>query len=174
MSLFFLSQILAGLALGIDILSFQMKKLHHILICFILSCLLLSIHFICLNHWTAASLAFFSCICFTVGSFFRKKRYAALCLAAVIALTAYTWEGPLSLLAGAGAIIDVIAAFSENDKQLRQLMFLCTSLWIIHNILAHSPGAVAVECVFLSSNIIGYFRYYIRPRRQFLKKQRIL
>ncbi len=57
MSPFLLSQILAGLALCSDIVSFQLKKRAHILLCFIISCLLLSIHFICLDHWTAAGLA---------------------------------------------------------------------------------------------------------------------
>lgn len=47
-------------------------------------------------------------------------------------------------------------------------MVICSSIWIIHNYLAGSPGAVLMEIFFLSSNIVGYFRYYIRPRKQVL------
>ncbi len=168
MSPFLLSQILAGLALCADIVSFQLKKRAHILLCFIISCLLLSIHFICLGHWTAAGLALLACIRFIISFFTDKKRYALLCIAAVIAVIIYTWEGALSLLAGAAGITGTIAAFNNNDKRLRQIMFITTSLWIIHNILAGSPGAVAVEFTFLSSNAIGYFRYYILPKQRTL------
>jgi hypothetical protein len=38
----------------------------------------------------------------------------------------------------------------------------------VHNILAGSPGAVLMEAIFISSNIVGYFRFYIRPKRQAL------
>ncbi len=85
-----------------------------------------------------------------------------------MAVTIYTWEGALSLLAGTAGITGTVAAFNNNDKRLRQIMFVTTSLWILHNILAGSPGAVAVELVFLSSNVIGYFRYYILPKQRTL------
>jgi hypothetical protein len=51
---------------------------------------------------------------------------------------------------------------------LRQLMFIGTCLWLIHNIIAGSPGAVIMEIIFLSSNMVGYFRYYIKPKKQIL------
>jgi hypothetical protein len=47
-------------------------------------------------------------------------------------------------------------------------MLAGTCLWIIHNLLAGSPGAVILEIFFASSNIIGYYRFYIRPPKQVL------
>ena len=35
------------------------------------------------------------------------------------------------------------------------------SLWIIHNVLARTPVAVAMEISFLASNVIGYRRFYV-------------
>ena len=47
-------------------------------------------------------------------------------------------------------------------------MLIGTSLWIVHNFLAGSPGAVLMEAIFISSNLVGYFRFYIRPKGQVL------
>lgn len=47
-------------------------------------------------------------------------------------------------------------------------MVVCTSIWIVHNYLAGSLGAVLMEIFFLSSNLAEYFRYYIRPAKQVL------
>lgn len=165
MSLFFFSQLLAALALCSDLISFQCKQRLHILFCFILSCSLLSIHFLCLAHWTAASLAFFGALRYIVSFFSTRRYHAVICLAGILLLTVLTWEGLLSLLAAAGSVSGTVAAFCKEDKQLRQIMFFCTVFWILHNILAGSPTAVLVEAVFMGSNCIGYFRYYILPNR---------
>ena len=45
-------------------------------------------------------------------------------------------------------------------------MLAGTTIWIVHNYLAGSPGAVLMEALFISSNLIGYFRFYIRPKGQ--------
>ncbi len=39
-------------------------------------------------------------------------------------------------------------------------MIVGTLLWLIHNYLAGSPTAVLMELLFISSNLIGYYRYY--------------
>jgi hypothetical protein len=47
-------------------------------------------------------------------------------------------------------------------------MLVGTMIWITHNYLAGSPGAVLMEALFISSNLVGYFRYYIRPKKLML------
>ncbi len=37
-----------------------------------------------------------------------------------------------------------------------------------HPLHAGSPGAVLMEAIFIGSNLVGYFRYYIRPKKQAL------
>lgn len=168
MSLFFISQLLAGAALCTDITSFQLKNRLHIIFCLILSCFLLGFHFVCLNYWTAAALSFFSAFRYIVSFFSTNKHYAGFCIIGIILLTLFTWNGPLSLLAAAGSATGTIAAFCKEDKNLRQIMLLGTSFWLTHNILAGSPAAVMVEIVFFSSNCFGYFRFYILPKRRIL------
>ena len=100
---------------------------------------------------------------------FSTSRVVMVCFMgmAVIA-SALTYEGLLSILGCGGSLFGTVASFSKDDKLLRQLMLIGTSLWLVHNILAGSPGAVVLEIFFICSNLVGYFRYYIRPAQQAL------
>lgn len=168
MSLFVLSQVLVGIAICSDIISFQFKKRAHIVSCLLVSCVLISLHFMCLGHWTAACLGLVAAGRFAACIFSTSRAVMGLFICITVAVSALTYEGVLSILGGAGAIFGTTASFSKDDKLLRQLMFIGTVLWLIHNILAGSPGAVLMEVIFLCSNLVGYFRYYIRPRKQVL------
>ena len=55
-----------------------------------------------------------------------------------------------------------MAAFQEDDRRLRQLMIVGTSFWLLHNYLIGSPTAVLMEVLFISSNLVGYYRYYFK------------
>jgi hypothetical protein len=79
-----------------------------------------------------------------------------------------SYNGLLSLLAGCGGCFGTVASFCKDDKRLRQLMLVGTSLWIVHNYLAGSPGAVLMEAIFIASNLVGYVRYYILPQKRTL------
>lgn len=169
MSLFLLSQILVGIAIFTDILSFQFKAKTRIVGCLLVSCLLISVHFMLLGHWTAACLGLVAATRFTVSLFSTSKKLMFLFVLTTIALAAVSYEGILSILAGTGGVFGTVASFCKEDRQLRQLMLVGTSLWLIHNILAGSPGAVLMEAIFISSNLVGYYRYYIRPKAQRLE-----
>jgi len=41
-------------------------------------------------------------------------------------------------------------------------MMIGTLVWIGHNALAGSPAAAVLETFFLGSNLVGYYRYYLR------------
>ncbi|MCK9174904.1 MAG: YgjV family protein [Desulforhopalus sp.] len=166
MSPFFFSQILTGLTLCSDITSFQMKQRRHILLCFIFSSSTLALHFALLGHWTAAALALFAAARFAIGFYTVNMRLAWLFVAVIAVITAFTWEGPLSLLAAAGSTICNLGTFQREDKRLRLFMFPGTLCWLSHNILVGSPGAVVVESVFFCSNLIGYYRFYLAPKRR--------
>ena len=166
MSPFLLSQILVGIAICTDILSFQFKEKKKIVACLLISCVLISIHFMLLDHWTAACLGLLAATRFTVSLFSTSKKLMVFFVLTTIALAAVSYEGILSILAGTGGVFGTMASFCKEDKQLRQLMLIGTSLWLIHNVLAGSPGAVLMEVLFISSNLVGYFRYYIRPIKQ--------
>ena len=41
-------------------------------------------------------------------------------------------------------------------------MLIGTGLWLIHNILAGTPMAVLMEILFITSNLVGYYRFYMK------------
>jgi hypothetical protein len=166
MSLFALSQILVGIAIFFDILSFQFKERGRIVGCLLVSCTLISIHFMLLDHWTAACLGLLAATRFAASLLSTSKKVMAVFIAATVLLTALSYSGLLSLLSSSGSIFGTMASFCKDDKRLRQLMLIGTILWTVHNILAGSPMAVLMELIFISSNLIGYFRFYILPKRQ--------
>jgi len=166
MSSFVLSQILVGIAICTDLISFQFKEKKQIVSCLLVSCTMISLHFMCLEHWTAALLGLLAAIRFVTSIFTTRKLYRTLFVIATVLISIFTYEGLLSILCTTGAVFGIYASFCEDDKPLRQLMAVGTSIWLIHNFLAGSPGAVIMEILFLSSNLVGYFRYYIKPARQ--------
>ena len=168
MSDFLLSQILIGLAICTDTMSFQFKERKKIVACLLVSCILISVHFMLLDHWTAAGLGLIAAVRFATSLFSTSKRLMGIFLAATIAVSIFTYSGLLSILGCAGGLFGTAASFCKEDKLLRQLMLIGTSLWIVHNILAGSPGAVLMEAIFISSNLVGYFRFYIGPKGQTL------
>jgi hypothetical protein len=168
MSDFLLSQILIGIAILTDTLSFQFKDRKKIVACLLVSCTLISAHFMLLGHWTAACLGLVAAVRFTSSIFSTSKKLMGLFVFTTIVISIFTFEGLLSILGCAGGIFGTVASFCKEDKLLRQLMLVGTSLWLVHNILAGSPLAVLMEVIFISSNVVGYFRFYILPKRQAL------
>jgi hypothetical protein len=168
MSDFLLSQILIGIAICTDTLSFQFKERKKIVACLLISCTLISSHFMLLGHWTAACLGLLAAVRFTTSMFSTSKKIMGLFIIATVVISIFTYAGILTVLGCAGGIFGTIASFCKEDKMLRQLMLVGTSLWIVHNFLAGSPGAVLMEAIFISSNLVGYFRFYVRPKSQAL------
>ncbi|MGL1932855.1 MAG: YgjV family protein [Desulfotalea sp.] len=168
LSNFALSQILIGVAICSDIFSFQFKERKNIVTCLVVSAIFISAHFMLLGHWTAGFLGLLAVARFTSSIFTTSKRVMWFFLIVTFAISGFSFEGILSVLGGTATIFTTLAAFSKNDKLLRQLMLIGTMIWIIHNYLAGSPGAVLMEAIFIGSNLVGYFRYYIRPKKMTL------
>ncbi len=168
MSNFVLSQILVGIAICFDILSFQFKERTKIIGCLVVSATFVSVHFMLLDHWTAAGLGMLAVARFTTCLFTTSKKLMGIFIFSTILISIFSFEGLLSIVGCTGAIFTTTASFCQEDRRLRQLMLIGTTIWIAHNYLAGSPGAVLMEALFISSNLIGYFRFYIRPKNQIL------
>ncbi len=82
-------------------------------------------------------------------------------MAMAVFVSIITFTDPLSLLSCIGSCLQTKAAFSQQDKALRFWMIIGTSFWLTHNALAQSPTAVLMEALFISSNLMGYYRFYI-------------
>ncbi len=162
MTPFALSQLLVAIAIGFDLLSFQFKERRRIIACLIVSCLLIATHFALLGHWTAVGLGLLAAVRFVASYLTTSKKVMAFFIAAAVLVAALSFHGVLSVLSCLGSIFGTIGSFCKEDKQLRQVMLVATSLWLVHNCLAGTPTAVLMEGLFIASNLLGYYRYYYR------------
>ncbi|WP_394229148.1 YgjV family protein [Shewanella colwelliana] len=160
MSEFMVSQWLIGIAIIFDLVSFQFKQKRHIVACLAVSGVLISSHFALLQQWTAAGLMLVAAIRYVVTIFSHSKLLMSLFLAISSFVTLVTFAGPLSLISFAGSATQTVAAFSQSDQRLCQLMIIGTSLWLLNNTLVGSPTAVLMELLFIASNLVGYYRFY--------------
>ncbi len=164
MSAFLLSQILVSIAIIFDLFSFQFKNRQYILLCFISASILIGTHFILLEKWTAAALMVLAIFRFTAGYYTTSKKVRNFFLVATVLVSALTFQDHLSIISCLASLFGTFAAFHKHDKRLREFMLMSTSLWILHNALALSPMGVAIELLFLGSNFIGYYRFYIKKK----------
>ncbi|MDB2385891.1 YgjV family protein [Shewanella sp.] len=160
MSAYILSQCLIAIAIVSDIISFQFKHKQKIVLCLCISGLLITCHFALLQQWTATALMSLATVRYFVSLFTHSKRVMALFLCLNTLVLFVTFSGLLSVLSFAGSSLQTIAAFCQNDLRLRQLMLVGTSIWLINNLVLGSPAAVLMEILFISSNLIAYYRYY--------------
>jgi hypothetical protein len=169
LSAFILSQLLIIIAIFFDLASFQFKKRKQIVACLCVAGTLIFSHFILLEQWTAAGLMAIATIRYFISIFTTSKRIMLFFIFLSFVVTLFTYIGSVSLLAFAGSTFQTVASFNKNDKKLRQLMIIGTSFWLLHNFIVNSPAAVIMEALFISSNIIGYYRFYLNPTRTPLK-----
>lgn len=168
MTVFWVSQTLAGVATLVIILSFQFKSRQRIILCLLCACFLAAVHFLLLDQWTAASLMLLSTVRFAFSLYTVSKKMMALFAAATVVVTAITFNGWLSVLSCMAVLFSTIGSFCKEDKLLRLALMASTCLWITHNSLVGSPAAVCNDVLFLGSNLVGYYRFHIRKKYQLL------
>ncbi len=164
MDAYLASQLLAGLALISDAASFQCKRREYILACLVVSSGLMTAHFYLLGIYTAATIGLLSMARFTLSIFYVKQWLMWLFLAATLAVAVATYSGILTVLSASATSLFTIGAFQNSDQRLRLLSIAAVCLWVVHNALANSIMGVVLEASFLASCLLGYYRFYIRPK----------
>ena len=162
---FILSQILIGIAMTIDVISFQFKKREKVLLFLTISCIFISAHFYFLKEFTSMGLIGISAVRYFVGIFTTSKLMVLIFVSLSFILTFFTYSHFIDIVALSATTIATVAAFCKQDKLLRQLLLLATSIWIITLIVINSPMAILMESCFLLSNLLGYYRIYLKKKK---------
>ena len=162
--MFILSQCLVAVATLLDLASFQFKSRQIILMCLFSSVLLTSIHFLLLNNLSASALMLIAALRYGYCIFARKQWVMYGFMALSVFAVLITWQSWFSFIALTATLVQTYASFQSKDLLLRCLMVLGTLCWIMHNLLIFSPVAVVMETVFLLSNLLGLWRFYVNPK----------
>ncbi|MCK5412888.1 MAG: YgjV family protein [Candidatus Pacebacteria bacterium] len=159
---FVISQIAMFIAMIFDFLSLQYKKREYTFLCLIFSASLISAHYFLLNKTAAGIIVFFSVLRFITCYFTTKKKYLIIFLILnTIALFA-TYKEIYDIIIYIGLFIFIIGNFQEDNRKMRKIMMLGTSIIILYNFIIFSPMGVIAEGSFLLSNFIGYYRFYLK------------
>jgi len=159
---FIASQVLMFLAMGFDFLSLQFKNRKPIFLSLVISAGLISAHYFLLGKTTAGIIVFFSVLRFVTCYFTTNKKYLVIFLALNTLTLIFTYTEIYDLIIYFGLFIFIIGNFQKNDRLMRKQMMIGTSLIIVYNSLIFSPMGIIAEGSFLLSNVIGYYRFYIR------------
>jgi len=163
--LFILSQIAMFIAMGFDFLSLQFKKRKTTFLLLIISASLISSHYFLLNRIAAGVIVFFSVLRFITCYFTTNKKYLFIFIGLNTLSLFFTYKDAFDLIIWLGLTIFITGNFQKDNKLMRKLMMVGTSLLVLYNILIFSPMGAIAEGSFLISNFIGYYRFYIRKQR---------
>lgn len=159
---FIISQIAMVIAMGFDFLSLQYKKREYTFLCLIISASLISTHYFLLNKIAAGVIVFFSVLRFVTCYFTTNKKFLLIFIGLNSISLFFTYVEIYDLVFYGGLIIFMIGNFQENNKLMRKLMMVGTSIILLYNVIIFSPMGTIAEGTFLISNFIGYYRHYIK------------
>ncbi len=161
---FYLSQCLIGIAFCFDLASFQFREKRRVLVCLSAAALLIAAHFWLLGAYTAALIAMIATVRFLVAIVSRARWLVVFFLSLIVVAAALSWAGVPTVLVTLSSSFSTIGAFQSSDRRFRQLLMVSTLLMIAHNLLVFTPAGVFLELFFLGSNLVGYYRHYVRGR----------
>lgn len=152
------------IAMGFDFLSLQFKDRKSIYKLLVVSASLISAHYFLLGKVTAGLIVCISVLRFITCIFTTNKKWLYLFLTLNTLILIFTYSEIFDLIIYFGLFIFIIGNFQKNEKLMRKLMMVGTSTFILYNSIIFSPMAILAETIFLSSNIIGYYRHYIKNK----------
>jgi len=164
MTSFLLSQIFAGVAFAIGVISFQFRKRSSVLLCLFFLTLFNAAHFFLLGRHGAALLMILIGVRFLIAIRSTSRIWLYVFLAASLAASLATFTGLLSLLSLTAVLFGTYGSFQAEGRIMRLILMFGSALWLAHNLLAASPVAALMEAFFLTSNLVGYWRFY--PHRR--------
>lgn len=160
MSTFVLSQILAGIAFAHGLISFQLKPRRSVLLCLFLLTVFNSSHFFLLGRPGPATLQILTGVRYLTAMFTMNRKLMYLFLLVSLVAFLVTFKSPHSFLALIAVLLGTYGSFQPADRTMRIFLMLGNSTWLIHNIFASTPVAAVMEASFLTSNALGYWRFY--------------
>ena len=166
----FTAQAIGIIAMGLGMLSFQMKNTKKILLVQIFSTLIFGTHYFLIGGYAGAALNILSMIR-NIIFYFKEKKWAKskiwiYVFTAVFAVAAYlSGDGWLGILPFLGCTFMTIAVYFESGKTTRQIIWLSSPCWLIYNYITGSIGGVIAEVFNLTSIVISILRNDIKRKK---------
>ena len=174
MPLYFVSQVLAFIAIILAMLAYQKKRKAQILGFTIISDILFGVHYLLLNAWSGVVTKI---IAITRDSYVRHKGKQTkeiwplilfICVYVIMAIV--TFQSLLSFLPLIAALIYTIGIYNGDEQRIRIVTIISCLLWLIYNFSVHSYVGMASDLILITSSSTAYYRFKKKNREQVLKK----
>ena len=162
MSDFLLSQLVVSIALVFDLGSVQLRNRQHLILGQAIAACLIATHFFIMGYNTAGAVFAVACLRLLVSLRWRSRAVQLAAYGVIIAVSVYTYQGYLSVLSCSASLLMAFGAFAPTARALRLFFIAGSSTWLVHNVIAWTPMGIVMEMLFLSSNIIGYYRFFVK------------
>lgn len=163
------SQIIGFAAVGLYLLSYQLKKRKHIVWVTCISNALYVLQYILLGAFSGAVMDVMS----TVSSFFAAKKtdkpfnrfprilaWSNMIIIAVVGLvSAYLQREWIELLPIAGALFQTGGLWCDNEQTIRKLGLCSAPFWLVYNYISHAYGPAIGSLIAIISIIVSLIRY---------------
>ncbi|WP_105190283.1 YgjV family protein [Pseudoalteromonas sp. T1lg48] len=159
MTYYLISQVLAAIAVALDLMSFQFYRRHYVLACLVVSTALTSIHYVLLQQPAGAALMALASIRYAISIRYQRRQLMRFFILCALTLGVLVMDSWWSLLAVAGSCLQTYAAFQGQQVRMRVSMLFGTCFWLAFAVIAGSPVAMVMEALFLTSNLIGLYRF---------------
>lgn len=165
--LYILSQVFIILNYVFLVITYQLKKKDKILFFNNSAQLSAGLSFICLGAYTGLAMTIISIFRNTIFMIYSEKKSVSkkaniLILlgiyALMITISIFTFNGFLSLMSVLATMLATYALWQKNTKIYKILGIPISALWIIYNIYIKSIFGIVLECILMTSAIIGFVR----------------
>ena len=160
MSYFLLSQVIATIAFVLGVVSFQSRSRRSILFWLSSSAFVNAGHFFVLSRTTPGVLYLITGSRSLVAAFTANRKVLYLLLGTILVGFYFSYEGPLGFVGLFATLLATYGSFQQAHQTVRVFFMLSATSWMVHNILAGTPVAALMEATFLTSNLIGYWRFH--------------
>ena len=164
-----ISQIIGLAAVGLYLLSYQLKKRKHIVWATCISNAFYVLQYVLLGAFSGAVMDALS----TVGSFFAGKKHAPhfekytklIAAANLIVITvaglfiAIAQHDPIELLPILGAVFQTGGLWCEDEQTIRKFGLCSAPFWLIYNFLSQAYGAALGSVLAIVSVVTAMIRY---------------
>ena len=171
--MYFLSTIFGLMAVGMFVLSYQMKSRRNIILLNVGSRVLYVAQYILLGALEGALLdvvALFVSVFYKARDKGFMKKHPALTViitnAVILALGMLTYRNVFSLLPIFGVIFETLGLWLKKEKHIRIVSLLGAPFWLVYNMLNRAYGSSIGNVITLASIFVAIVRYDILKKEK--------
>ncbi len=160
-----IGQIFGFVAMGVAIFSFQARRNKYIMLFQGVGALFWVLHYFFIGSMAGAALNAIAMLRNFTYMFRDKMSETAfkfipiISAAAFTVVTAFTWEGWMTLLPYVGCIAATVAFFMKNENVLRVFSLVVNVTWLTYNIIEGSIAGALNEALAMVSIVIALIRF---------------